>query len=157
MDVMKTSKDGFDFILKHSTFRSEPYAGKENRYYIGYGSGWDESGSKITPKSPAIDREQAEYLLHLSIDRIEYFVNKYVTVSLLQHQYDALVSFAFSVERMGFINSAVLRLVNEQAYHLEIVFAWLKWNTIDERFNKHMAMRRHAEVDMFFKHLDDEQ
>lgn len=156
MDVMKTSKDGFEFILKHSEFRPEPYAGKENRYYIGYGSGWDESGTKIKPNSPAIDKEHAEYLLHLSIDRIEYFVNKYTTVPLLQNQYDALVSLAFSIERMAYINSGVLRLVNEQASDMEIAYAWLKWNTINERFNKHMAMRRHAEVDMFFKHLDNE-
>ena len=156
MDVMKTSKDWFEFILKHSEFRPEPYAGKENRYYIGYGSGWDESGTKIKPTSPAIDKEHAEYLLHLSIDRIEYFVNKYTTVPLLQNQYDALVSLAFSIERMAYTNSGVLRLVNEQASDMEIAYAWLKWNTVNERFNKHMAMRRHAEVDMFFKHLDNE-
>ena len=156
MDKLKTSKDGYEFILKHSEFKAEPYAGRESRYYIGYGSGWDESGSKITPNTAAITEDHARYLLHLSIDRIEYFVDKYTTAPLLQNQYDALVSFAFSVERMAYINSAVLRLVNEQASELELAYAWLKWNTVNERFNKHMAMRRHAELDMFFKHLDDE-
>ncbi len=52
--------------------------------------------------SDGVTLSQAMDLLDQDLQRFEQSINEYVTIDLRQHQFDALVSFAFNMGSMAF-------------------------------------------------------
>ncbi len=74
---------------------------------------WDIGYGHVCVKDRAeIDADDAESLLQADVDRIGDSVDDLVTFPLRQHQYDALVSFAFNLGVLRLESSTLLRLVN---------------------------------------------
>jgi GH24 family phage-related lysozyme (muramidase) len=102
-------------------------------------------------------------LFKQKIKGYESSVNKTITITLVQDEFDALVSFAYNVGTDGFESSTVARKINENEYRAgdkivdrekaikEIEDAFLKWNKPPE-----IIGRRKEEAASFLKPARDE-
>ncbi len=69
-------------------------------------------GGTPVPVADGLDSTQIDQLLAQDLVRFERAVTDLVVVDLSQHQYDALVSFAFNLGTTTLRNSTLLRLLN---------------------------------------------
>ena len=96
---------------------------------------------------------QVDGLLDRDNDKAECAVANMVKVDLLQHQFDALVSFAFNAGTGAFAGSTLLRLLNAGRYDQvpAQLRRWVKETVIVDgkpvkRVNKGLASRRENEI-----------
>ncbi|HRP11846.1 MAG TPA: lysozyme [Terricaulis sp.] len=114
------SPAGFALIQDVEGFRAEPTRLPDGAWVIGHGHvRADEPGGPVTPA-------EAADLLVRDVAEFERLVNAHVTARLAQSQFDALVSFAFSVGEEAFVQSQVLRRVNN-AEHVAAACALDAW------------------------------
>jgi lysozyme len=112
---MKISPAGVAFIKKVEGLRLKAYQDVAGVWTIGYGhtGGWIEKGL-------VIDESTAGVLLSADLQNAEADVARLVTAPLLQHEFDALVSFVFNVgsdidaddKAEGLGDSTLLKLLN---------------------------------------------
>lgn len=100
------SAAGLALIQQHEGFRAEPTRLADGNWLVGY------SHVRVGEPGEPIGESQAAQLLALDVAPYEALVNARVTQPLSQAQFDALVSFAFSVGAEAFERSQVLRRVN---------------------------------------------
>lgn len=110
-DSMTISQVGIELIKSHEGLRTKAYMCPANVLTIGYGH------TRNVFPNQVITLKEAERLLKEDLRRFENAINKHVTVSLNQNQFDALVSFTFNVGANAFRNSTLLRLLNNQDYY----------------------------------------
>lgn len=108
---MQLSKAGLRFIANMEGFRSLPYVCPAGKLTIGF-------GHLVTPVEKekfkdGITRQQGEALLEADVQRYVVAVNKLVTHSLSQAQFDALVSFVYNVGITAFASSTLRKRLNE--------------------------------------------
>src|SRR5262245_30853631 len=106
MQVHTLSAEGFALIKQFEGFRSAPAKLHDGGWIVGH------SHVRMAEPGEAVTAEQAEEHLRLDLAPVERFVRASVTVELNQGQYDALVSFCFSIGEAAFGKSDVLRKVN---------------------------------------------
>lgn len=106
MRTFSVSPVGLDLIKTFEGFRAEPVALHDGGWVVGYGH------VRIAEAGDAIAEDVAAELLKLDLAPVERFVNSVVTAPITQSQFDALVSFAFSIGQTAFDKSDVLRKVN---------------------------------------------
>lgn len=108
-NIDEVSSKGLDLIKKYEGLRLNAYRCPAGVWTIGYGhTATAEPGMRIT-------QQEAERLLkEYDVGKYESAVNEYVTVSLSQNQFDALVSFAFNVGVYAFRTSTLLKRVNRE-------------------------------------------
>ena len=115
---------------------------------IGYGH----TGPDVTP-GLSINIDQADALLVRDIATSEAAVISAVSGRLTQHQFDALVDFAFNVGTDAFRSSTLLRMVNLADYAAaDLEFA--KWIRAAGKVFPGLVKRRAAEARWFA--TDDE-
>jgi lysozyme len=100
------SAEGLALIQRHEGFRAEPAQLPDGNWVVGF------SHVRIGDAGAALSEGEAADLLLMDIAPTERLVNARVTQSISQSQFDALVSFAFSVGAEAFEQSQVLRRVN---------------------------------------------
>ena len=145
---MKTSDRGINLIKKFEGLRLIAYkpVGSEKYYTIGYGH----YGSDIM-KGQKITEKQAEEFLRKDL---QYFENE-VTKSLkgkvmLQHKFDALVSFTYNVGVGNFNRSTLLKKVQDNPADITIRQEFEKWNKAGGKVLFGLKRRRKAEADLYF-------
>jgi lysozyme len=89
---MKTSRSGVDLIKSLEGLRLTSYLDSVGVPTIGYGH----TGPEVA-LGQKIDHQHAEVVLRKDLIRFENAVKESVKIELNQHQFDALVSFAFNV------------------------------------------------------------
>lgn len=105
-----TSAQGLALIQQYEGFRHEPAQLPDGNWVVGYGH------VRIGEAGPAVSQSEAADLLALDLAPVERLVNGRVTQELNQSQFDALVSFAFSVGAEAFEQSQVLRRTNSSDF-----------------------------------------
>lgn len=100
------STTGLALIREYEGFRPEPTQMPDGNWVVGYGH------VRIGEAGPAVNENEAADMLGLDLAPVERFVSSKVSVEINQSQFDALVSFAFSVGFEQFENSQVLRRLN---------------------------------------------
>ncbi|HWA01207.1 MAG TPA: lysozyme [Caulobacterales bacterium] len=100
------SADGLALIQQFEGFRAEPVQLPDGNWVVGHGH------VRIGDAGAAVERAEARSLLALDLAPVEIAVNKLVKVEITPQQFDALVSFAFSIGAETFEKSDVLRKVN---------------------------------------------
>lgn len=108
---MKTSTRGRQLIQRHEGLRLKTYVDPVGVNTIGYGS----TGEHAYPGNE-ITQAQAEEILADDLLTAERAVNRLVTVSLTQSQFDALVSFTFNLGSGALERSTLLRKLNAGDY-----------------------------------------
>lgn len=117
---MKTSQAGIDLIKHFESLELSPYLCSSKVPTIGWGTTQYPDGQKVQLTDPVITEEQAEEFMRHDLLVIEAGVMKLVTVPMTQHQFDALVSFAYNVgldidddtKAEGLGDSTLLKLFN---------------------------------------------
>ncbi|MCP9485586.1 MAG: glycoside hydrolase family protein [Gaiellaceae bacterium MAG52_C11] len=145
------SKKGAKLIASFEGFRGELYNDAANHCTIGYGHLVHHGpidGSEPAELKAGISQERAFELLQEDAAKAAAEVERCVKVPLEQHQFDALVSFAFNVGNGAFRNSTLLRLLNEGRY--DAVEAQLaRWTKAGGKTLQGLVNRRAAEAKLF--------
>ncbi len=149
MSAFTISKAGLHLIQDCEGFRAEPAQLPNGAWMVGYGHVRPEAGE-------AISEAEAGELLAADLAPVEELVNAKVSQTLTQSQFDALVSFAFSLGAEAFEESQVLRRVNAGAFVAAAcaMDAWRKSEVMGElEVVDALVRRRAAEKAMFLKDL----
>lgn len=118
------SPAGLALIQDFEGFRAEPAQLPDGNWVVGYGH------VRVGEPGAPVTEEEAAGLLTIDLAPVERLVNAHVTARLTQAQFDALVSFAVSVGAEAFVQSQVLRRVNN-AEHVAAACAMDAWRKSD--------------------------
>lgn len=114
-----------------------------------------QSGRMIDTRKPLSYSEIYELLMDDLAD-YEYAINTNITQTLNQHQFDALVSWAFNVGAGAVARSTLRKLLN--AGNFEAVPDQLKrWNKAGGRVLQGLVNRRNTEVSMWLGQYSDNE
>lgn len=144
------STTGLALIREYEGFRAEPTQMPDGNWVVGYGH------VRIGEAGVAVNENEAGDMLGLDLAPVERFVASKVSVEINQSQFDALVSFAFSVGFEQFENSQVLRRVNAGDFVSAAcaMDAWRKSDVSGElEIVSALVRRRAAEKALFLKEL----
>ncbi len=142
------STAGLALVQEFEGFQSEPTPLADGSWIVGYGH--------VRAGSPGLSVSQTEAadLLVMDVAPVERVVNVLVTQPLAQSQFDALVSFAFSIGLDAFASSQVLRRVNAGDYVAAAcaMDAWRKAEVDGEmEVSPALVRRRAAEKALFMQ------
>lgn len=135
---MQTSQEGIDLIKHFEGCETEAYQCSANVWTIGYGHTF------CVKKGETITEEQAESLLQEDLCEFEEHVDRLVTVSLNQDQFDALVSWTFNLGPTNLKESTLLRKLNEGHYD-DVPAEMARWNRAGGQVMEGLKRRRKAE------------
>ena len=141
---MKTSESGIALIKSFEGFSATPYKDIAGLLTIGY-------GHLILPNEHfgAISSVEADALMRKDVaEKAEYFVNKFVTVDLLQNEFDALVSFTYNVGGANFQKSTLLKVLN-LGQKENVPKELLKWDFAGGHKSDAILKRRQQEAKLF--------
>ena len=148
---MKTSIDGINLIKRFEGFSEKLYFCPAGKPTIGYGHVVlrSENASLSCKK---LTEEDAVKLLAGDLITREIAVEKMLKTKVSQHQFDALVSFAYNVGENNLAASTLLKKVNANDFQ-GASQEFLRWNksTINGVLTelKGLTTRRQAERDLF--------
>jgi len=148
MKVMKVSEKGINLIKRFEGLILKPYLCPAKIPTIGYGNTFYEDGTKVTMNDKPITAEMAEKLLKITVNNFALKVQEIIKVTLLQHQFDAIVSFAYNVGIGNLKKSTLLKKINNSEFK-EAIFEFGKWNKAGGKVLKGLTTRREAERQMF--------
>lgn len=154
---MTLSKTGETIIKHFESCRLEAYQDSKGIWTIGWGNTSYENGNRVK-QGDKLSQHRADDLFKRIV---QHFVNdvNYLTKSTLlkQHQFDALVSFAYNVgsdidldniaEGLG--DSTLLKLIKINPNHPEIPSQILKWNKSKGKVLAGLTRRRKAEAHLY--------
>jgi lysozyme len=146
-----TSNAGLALIQQYEGFRAEPTQLPDGNWVVGY------SHVRVGGSGEVVSRAEAAEVLALDLAPFERLVNALVTRDLNQAQFDALVSFAFSLGAEAFQQSQVLRRVNAGDFVAAAcaMDAWRKSDIGGEVvIVDALVRRRAAEKALFLRDLD---
>lgn len=138
---MTTSKSGIELIKLFEGFRDKAYkvVSTEKCYTIGYGH----YGADVK-RGQTITAAQGEQLLINDLKKIEAKVNEYSNrYNFNQHEFDALVSFAFNIGSIGQLTD------NGKRSRADIRAHWLEYNKSGGKVLKGLTTRRTKELELF--------
>jgi len=135
---MRTSAQGIALIREREGCVLRPYRDSVGVWTDGVGN-----TVGVIPNGPPITQEKADDDLRRNLDRFEDAINDNVTVGLEQHQFDALVSFAFNVGVGAFKSSTLLKRINAMRFE-EAALQFDRWHIPPE-----ITRRRNGEREQF--------
>ena len=149
---MKTGPEGIALIKKYEGLRlssyPDPATGGEP-WTIGYGTTSTAGVGKIK-KGMSITEAQAESMLVRSLAAYELAVMHALSKPPTQHQFDALVSFAYNVGSTNMARSSVVKYLNVGMVE-KAAGALMFWNKAASRTMPGLTRRRAAERELFLK------
>jgi len=110
---------------------------------IGYGH-----TGKDVADGMSISQQQAEALLISDLKNAEFWVNKLVTISINQSQFDALCSFTFNEGNKRLQSSTLLKQLNLGNFS-EVPKQFLRWKIVNGKDSKGLLNRRKREIALF--------
>ena len=147
---MKASDNCLAIIRHFEAFMTRPYLCPAGVPTIGYGSTHYEDGTAVTLADPAITIQRAEALMRNTLTRYEDMVSHYVTGTINQNQFDALVDFAYNVGTQNLKTSTLLKRVNSGSI-FTAANEFGKWNHCDGKVLRGLTERREAERILFMR------
>tara|TARA_R100000231_G_scaffold133542_1_gene106504 strand:- start:3661 stop:4104 length:444 start_codon:yes stop_codon:yes gene_type:complete len=136
---MNISEEGKALIKKFEGCKLEAYQCQAGVWTNGWGATKDVKKGDVWSQSYADERFDG--------DIIEYedYVNKYVEVSLEQHQFDALCSWVYNLGPKNFRESTMLKKINQQNFD-EVPKEIRRWNKAGGEVSQGLVRRREAEA-----------
>lgn len=146
--LLKTSPQGREMIKRHEGVRLKAYPDPGTRgepWTIGVGHTSQAGPPSVTP-GMTITAQQADEILAQDLGRFEQRVRQFVTISLQQHEFDALVSFDFNT---GALNRATLTKKLNAGDRVGAADEFLKWTRAAGRTLPGLVRRRNEERSLF--------
>jgi lysozyme len=144
---MKMTKEGLALIRKFEGFRSTAYRCPAGIWTIGYGH-TSMAGSPAVAGGMEISRAEAAAILAEDVARFAADVARLLVVRLADHQFSALVSFAYNVGIGNFRGSSVLKAVNCGDF-AAVPRRLQLWTKAKGRQLPGLVRRRAAEAELF--------
>lgn len=141
---MRISQKGIDFLKQKEGILLTPYRDAGGKMTIGI-------GHLIRPSEyfpSMITVEKAEEILKSDLSSVEATVNEYVEKRLDQNQFDALCSLCFNIGISAFINSTLVKLLNQDRI-LKAASEFTKWDNINGHESPGLLARRKDEAALF--------
>ncbi len=113
---MQVSDNCLKIIREFEGFKSKPYLCPAGIPTIGYGSTRYANGTAVKLSDPPITEGQADEIMHATLGQYVDAVSRYVTASINQNQFDALVDFAYNAGAQNLRTSTLLKLLNMGDY-----------------------------------------
>jgi len=161
---MKTSDEMIKVLKGFEGLSLRPYLCPSQKLTIGYGHVItsiekkkgelcilvDDGGDRFewVPYLPDITQGVADRLLRSDLRRYEAAVTRSAKTPLAQHQFDAMVSFAFNVGIGAFLGSTMLKMVNDGDM-AGAAAQFTRWNKGGGKILKGLVRRRAAESLVF--------
>lgn len=101
-----------------------------------------------------LNEEQAIRLLQADLHPFINTVKSKVRGDVTQHEFDAMVIFAFNIGQAGFSQSSVLKMINDPEVitsYPTLEKAWKAWNKSQGKVNRGLENRRQAEWNIYQK------
>lgn len=147
---MKLNEQGYRLVIKHEGLRLSPYLCPARIPTIGYGNTYYPDGKRVTMLDKPITKEFAYEMFKTIADRFALRVDRLVTASVTQNQFNALVSFAYNVGMANFQKSTLLRKVNANPNDVTIRAEFNKWVKAGGVRLNGLVNRRKDEADTYF-------
>jgi len=139
---MSTSPLGISLIQHYEGCVLTAYRDSVGCLTVGFGH-----TSNVT-ENMSITQEDADNFLKSDLGIFEESLQKLVTVSLTQCQYDALISFVYNLGENSLKNSTLLKLLNENNVN-SAAEEFLKWNHAGGKVLNGLTKRRESEKYLF--------
>lgn len=140
---MQYSKKGLQLTESFESCRLTAYQDVRGIWTIGWGHVGPEVVEGLT-----WTQSQADSQLVMDIQFAENMVNKYVTVTLTQGEFDALVDFAFNLGTNALKGSTLLKLVNANDM-TDAINQFQLWDHASGKVVAGLLRRRLAEAQEF--------
>ena len=144
----------FDFIKRWEGLKLKAYTDSAGIWTIGYGTIMYEDSSHVK-EGDEITHERAQELLEWEVRLKARGVNAAIKpMTLNQHQYDALVSFAYNTGIGALKSSTLLKRIKKNPTDTSIRDAFIMWNKahLDGELVavEGLTNRRKGEADLYF-------
>ena len=134
--------DGLALIKEFEGLSLKAYICPAGVLTIGYGT------TRGVRPGQTISEAEAEAMLRADVNRFAKGVSESVKVPLAQHQFDALVAFAYNVGLGAFRTSTLLRLLNKGEF-ASAAKQFDRWNRAGQKVLPGLTRRRAAERKLF--------
>jgi lysozyme len=135
-------------IKQFEGFSDKPYLCPAGVWTVGYGSTRYADGTRVSPSDKSITENEAASIMYATLQTYIDAVNRYVSTSINQNQFDALVSFAYNLGTKALLNSTLLRMINEGNF-LGASQEFSKWVHADGKVLAGLVARREQERILF--------
>lgn len=137
-----------EMIKKFEGFSPVPYKCAAGVLTIGFGSTRYENGVHVAETDLPIDEARAVHIMQETLKSYERDVTRYVKAPINQHQFDALVDFAYNVGSKNLLTSTLLKKLNNLDYR-GACMEFEKWQFANGKKLKGLLNRRLAEKQLF--------
>lgn len=148
---MKTGAAGLALIKEFEGFRPEVYKCPAGFWTVGYGCRFYPDGAPVRKTDCAVTDEQGHELLAHCLISYEAAVENALTTEISQHQFDALVAFAYNCGTRAFCTSTLLKKVNANPLDPKIRDEFMRWTKVHRKPSRGLERRRRAEAQLYFK------
>lgn len=123
----KTSEAGKAKLKLREGLRSKAYKCSAGAWTVGYGNTYNPFDNQKVLPTTTITEAEATLWFEKALAPYEKAINDWVTVSLTQNQFDALVSFTYNIGVAGFKRSNTLKELNKGNYEkaADYFYGWL--------------------------------
>ena len=147
---MRTSDNGIALIKEFEGLQTKPYRDCIGLWTVGIGTLIGDGKSLPDSWNRTFTLEECYALLRKELVSIERGIAKYISVSLTQNEFDALVSFVYNLG-LGTLQRSTVRQKLNRNDKVGAIESWLKYNKAGGKVFKGLDRRRKAEVKLFTK------
>lgn len=138
--ITTPSPQSLEFIKRFQGLSLEKYRDAEGLWVIGYGHLIRE-GERF---DWCLTHAQAEMLFEQDVENYRQWLCQRINVPLAQHQFDALLSLAFSLGLEEVRQSAIVQAINRRDFNAALA-EWLR----EGEQQSSLALQRQAEATLF--------
>lgn len=141
------SQKGVDFVKSFETFEETVYLDSAQKKTIGYGTRIDYHPELINRRLKEV--EASKIMEKDLVEKTVPTIHKWVKIPLTQNQFDALASLIYNIGPSRFVNSNLLKMINEK--NIEgIKKDWSEFRKSGKEVDRGLIRRRAEELKTFF-------
>lgn len=154
IDFVDISEEGIQLVCQFEGFKEHPYLDSGGVPTIGFGTILYDDNTRVSLTDPPITESRAAELLEHNMKQKCDVINKLVTVSITQNQFDALCSFTYNLGSHALATSTLLHKLNNNDVQ-GAADEFMRWVHNNGKIEVGLINRRKDERNLFLKGLDD--
>jgi lysozyme len=146
---MNINDKGIKLLHEFESCRLEAYQCSAKVWTIGWGNTFYESGEKVK-QGDTVTQKRADELFFSILKNFEMDVRTFTKSKINEDQYSALVCFSYNVGSRAFLESTLLKRVNENPNDPRIALEFMRWTIAGGKKSLGLYRRREAEARLYF-------